>query len=417
MFAVAHPPATTSAWLREAAALPREPVPERATVAVIGGGIAGVSTALHLARAGIDVVVLEAGEVAGRASGRNDGQLLLGLGEHYNRIHGQFGGERAPLLWDFLQRNHDVMLQELRDADIACDLRQQGGLRLAETAHEWRELQQAAGLLADEGREHELVPADRVAERLPLARGFHGGLFLAEEAIVQPAAMVRGLAQRARDAGARIAEGCAVRAIDGEAGDFTVQLDDGRSLPCQIVVHCTSSLSPQLDRTGLLARTVFAYRGQILATDALPDEIAGRFPDYAMSSNFCYEYFRMHRGRFVIGGMRWSVPGEEHDLVDDSGHNRQITDNLLQYAHEHFPALRDVPFPHVWTGIMAGSPDGLPLCGALPGQPGEFALLAFNGYGLSFAFLAGRSLAEMIVDGSSEHPALPMFAPRRLLEN
>lgn len=396
--------------------LPRQAPPATAEVAVIGGGVAGISTALHLARRGVDVVVLEAGEVAGRASGRNDGQLLLGLGEHYNRIHGQFGAERAPLLWDFLQKNHDATLHELRDAGIECDLEQQGGLRLAETEHEWRELQQAAELLRSERRDHELVSVEQLRERLPAAEGYHGALLLAEEAIVQPAAMVRGLAALAREAGATIAERCPVAAVDGEAGAFTARLTDGRAVAAQVVVHCTSSLAPQLDRTGLLARAVFAYRGQILATDPLPEGLAAQFPACAMSSNFCYEYFRMHRGRFVIGGMRWSVPGEEQGIRDDASHNEQVSKNLVDYAHRHFPALRDVPFPHAWTGVMAGSPDGLPLCGALPGQPGEFALLGFNGYGLSFAYLAGKSLGDLVVDGQSDHPALPMFSPRRLLD-
>ncbi|MCK5943494.1 MAG: FAD-binding oxidoreductase, partial [Planctomycetes bacterium] len=172
------PPANPSLWLREAGALPTDPLPEATTVAVVGGGIAGIATALHLARGGIPVTVLEQRAVAARASGRNDGQLLLGLGEHYNRIHGQFGAARAPQLWDFLQRNHDAMLAELRQAGIPCDLRQAGGLRLAETEHEWRELQQASALLAAEGRAHELVDAAALATRLPPARGYHGALFL-----------------------------------------------------------------------------------------------------------------------------------------------------------------------------------------------------------------------------------------------
>ena len=89
-------------WLEQADAPAFSTPPSATTVVVIGAGIAGVSTALHLASAGVDVAVLEASDVADRASGRNDGQLLLGLGEHYNRIHSQFGAERAPLLWDFL---------------------------------------------------------------------------------------------------------------------------------------------------------------------------------------------------------------------------------------------------------------------------------------------------------------------------
>ena len=137
-------------------------------------------------------------------------------------------------------------------------------------------------------------------------------------------------------------------------------------------------------------------------------------PPYAMSSNFCYEYFRIHRGRFVLGGMRWSVPGEELGTVDDSTVNPEVTNNLLDYVRRHFPDLSGRDFPHAWTGIMAGTPDGLPLVGALPGRAGTYALGAFNGYGLSFAFLAGRCLAELVVDGQSPHPALPLFAPRRL---
>ena len=225
---MAHERTSDSIWLEQADTPDSSPPPSSTTVAVIGAGIAGVSTALHLASAGVDVTVLEAGDIAGRASGRNDGQLLLGLGEHYNRIHSQFGAERAPLLWDFLQRNHDAMLAELRSANIDCDLRQAGGLRLAETEHEQHELRQAAALLRAEDRDHELLEADDVAAQLPLAQGFHGGLRLADEAIVQPASMVRGLALLAQSRGATIATSCEVRAVQGEAGALSIALASDR---------------------------------------------------------------------------------------------------------------------------------------------------------------------------------------------
>lgn len=404
----------TSLWLHEASpfATPK-PAPGRADVVIVGGGIAGISTALHLAEAGVDVAVLEGGTVASRASGRNDGQLLLGLGEHYHRIHGQFGPERARQLWDFLRDNHSALREALAAAGIACDLEQRGGLRLAETPHEWTELQQAATLLASEGKAHQLVPAADLPGWLPAAVGFHGALHLPGEAIVQPVDMVRGLAVAAAAAGAQIVEHAEVVAIDGEAGNFRVRLADGRAVEATMVVHCTSTLARELDRSGLLQRAVFPFRGQVLATDPLPAPVAAQFPSHAMSSNFCYEYFRVSRGRFVIGGKRWSVPGEEVGILDDSTQNPQVTRNLLDYVAEHFPALRGVPFPYAWTGIMAGTPDGLPLVGALPDRPGTYALLAFNGYGLSFAFLAGRCLAEILTEGQSSHPSAGLFAPRR----
>lgn len=403
-----------SLWLADAPPLgPGAALPAQVDVAIVGGGIAGTSTALHLAELGVSVALLERDVVAARASGRNDGQLLLGLGEHYHRIHGQFGAEPARRLWTFLQRNHEATLAAVATHGIDCDLQQRGGLRLAETAHEASELATAAALLAAEGKPHALLGPAEVERRLPGARGFHGALHLPGEAIVQPARLVRGLASAARRAGAAVVEHAEVEAVEGDAGAFTVRLADGRTLPAAAVVHCTSTLARGLDRSGLLARTVFPFRGQIIATEVLPEALQRQFPPCAMSSNFCYEYFRRHGRRFVLGGMRWSVPGEELGLIDDSLHNPEITANLREYAREHFPALDGVAFPHVWTGIMAGTPDGLPLVGALPGAPGAFVLGAFNGYGLSFAFLAGRCLAEMIVDGKSDHPAAAMFAPRR----
>jgi glycine/D-amino acid oxidase-like deaminating enzyme len=199
----------TSLWQQQSAPFGAAvPLPERADVAIIGGGIAGIATALHLAQQGIDVVVLEQRTVAARASGRNDGQLLLGLGEHYHRIHGQFGAEKARLLWDFLRDNHDALREALAAFGVDCELRNDGGLRLAETPHEWTELQDAATLLAAEGKPHRLVPAGDLPTWLPAAVGFHGALYLVGEAIVQPVSMVIGLA---RAAASKPASSCTAR--------------------------------------------------------------------------------------------------------------------------------------------------------------------------------------------------------------
>jgi glycine/D-amino acid oxidase-like deaminating enzyme len=402
-------------WIREADALAPEqrPLPDAADVVVLGGGVAGVSAALALARGGADVVLLEAGRIASRASGRNDGQLLLGLGEHYNRIVGQFGRERARTLWDFIERNQSALRAEFADDPDRCGLAVAGGLRLAETPHEATELDDAAALLAEDGIPHERIDADGIARVLPESVGFHGALRLPGEAVVQPARMVRALAARARETGARIHEDCPAIDVSGAAGSLVVRLADGRTIGTTAVVHCTSTLARQLDPTGFLAAQVFPFRGQIIATDPLPTALAERFPSAAMSSNFCYEYVRMHDARFVLGGMRWSVPGEQLGLVDDSTFDPRISAHLEEYARRHFPCLAGAAFPHVWTGIMAGTSDGLPLCGAIPGQSGVFALLGFNGYGLSFAFEAGRNVASLVLDGRAEHPAAAMLAPRR----
>ena len=404
-----------SLWLQQSAPFAQgRPLPAHTVdVAIVGGGIAGISTALHLAAAGAEVALLEARAVCSRASGRNDGQLLLGLGEHYNRIVGQFGDERARMLWDFLARNHDATRAAIAQHGIDCSLVRGGGLRLAETAHEADELRAAAALLAREGIAHELLSAQDVLARFPAGRGYFGALFLPGEAILQPVAMVRGFAAAAAAAGAALVEDAPVERVLGSAGEFTVHVAGGRTLRARTVVLCTSALAPQLDPTGFLRRIVFPFRGQVIATDPLPDSVLALLPQCAMSSNFCYEYFRVHGRRLLLGGMRWSVKGEELGIVDDDATNPEVTANLRAYAARHFACADRLSFTNVWTGIMAGTPDGLPLLGGIPGAPGLFTLSAFNGYGLSFAFLAGQCLATTIVDGHCDDPAMPLFTPRR----
>lgn len=401
-------------WFDSHARLPYLDVaPGDCALVIVGAGVAGISLAYHAAEAGISCCVLEERHVASRASGRNDGQVLLGLGEYINRLIGQFGRERALELWHFLDTNHELVLQTIEKTGIDCDLHIAGGLRLAENDAEDAELRESAEILAAEGVASRFLDADAVRGALPLGQDFKGGLFLEREAIFDPFRFVHGLAEHARSRGAAIREGHRVTKIDGDAGDYTVRCSNGESVRCQVVVHASAALSPQLDRSGFLEAAVFPFRGQILATEELPDELAEQMPMWAMSSNFCNEYFRIHDRRLTLGGMRWAVPGEETGITDDSDIHADVGKKLRAWLGEHFPELAKLRVEREWTGIMAGTKDGLPLVGGLPGRTGEYACLAFNGYGMSFAFLAGKSVIEMIVEGRATQRGASMFRPDR----
>jgi glycine/D-amino acid oxidase-like deaminating enzyme len=390
-------------------------LPESTQVVVIGGGIAGVSVAYHLAKEGVEVVLFEAEEIAGRASGRNDGQVLLGIGEHYNRVVSQFGESDALRLGGFIRDNNRILKEQIVDSYTPSEEWKHSarhGLHMAESEQELEELKLSAALLYQTGVDCRMLNKEELAEFLPV-EGFHGALYMSDETVVHPAELTRQIANRAQEFGAMIYPRHKVGDVQSADEGYVVQLTDGREIKTLMVVHCTSALAVGLDRSGFLESQIFPYRGQIIATDELDEKIIAPFAGRAMSSNFGYEYFRAYQRRFVIGGMRWSVKGQEEHTIDDTVINHVITDNLLDYVDKHFPTLRGVAFPHAWTGIMAGTNDGLPLVGEIPGQSGMFALLAFNGYGLSFAFKAGELISDQIIHGSSGHPAAPMFSPRR----
>lgn len=382
---------------------------------IIGGGIAGTSTAFHARRSGLSVALIEKDRIANHASGRNDGQILLGLGEHFNRLVSQFGLEKSRNLWKFLEKNSLATRAAIKTLEIPCELQEQGGLRFSISTSEQRELEESARLMEKEGIPHQLWTQKDLEKEADWAKGFFGGLFIEGEAVFSPAAFVRGLAEIYHKEGGSILEKEEVVGISGGAGDYCLETKSGLRLQAGMIVHASSALSPNLDRSGFLEHQVFPFRGQILLTGQLEPQLASRIPSWAMSTHFCYEYFRKHGSQLTLGGMRWSVRGEETGIRNDSQINPEITKKLWAWLEQHIPEAASAGIDRVWSGIMAGTRDGLPLIGPIPGQQGEFLCCAFNGYGMGFGFLAGKLCCELMLQGRSTDPAASSFAPRRLM--
>ena len=105
-------------------------------IVVIGGGLCGTSTALHLAQMGVDVVLLEARHLAESASGRNAGFVLQGTAERYSRAVELMGRERARRIHSWTVENHRRMATCIRQHDIECAYQKRGSLQLAGSPEE-----------------------------------------------------------------------------------------------------------------------------------------------------------------------------------------------------------------------------------------------------------------------------------------
>jgi glycine/D-amino acid oxidase-like deaminating enzyme len=372
---------TLSYWLDEPAeARPVAHVEGRVDVAVVGGGITGCSCALALAEAGLRVRLFDGREIAGGASGRNGGFALRGGAAPYPVLADSIGEDAAADLW----RWTEAELLEL--AALAGDaFRPTGSLRLAIDDEERDELLEEYEALRGGGFSAEwLESPGGPLERYPAA------LYHPPDGVLQPARLVRRIAERAADAGVEIHEHRHVASLDQLDADRVVVATDGYP----------SGLLGELE--GLIVPT----RGQVIATEPI-EEMLFEIPRYGRHG-FDYWHQRLD-GRIVAGGFR--------DVsLDTEFTSEEVTTGVVQAALERFVEEhvgRSVRIDYRWAGIFGMVFDFVPVVGRVPGQDDVWVAGGYSGHGNVLGFACGRLVARAVL-GESD-PKLSLFEPTRLL--
>ena len=370
----------TSLWLDGAPVTPRAALDRDTTadVAIVGGGIAGIATAYVLAREGATVVVLERGELAEGASGRNAGFVLGGVAENYVAACRAHGRERATRVFRFTFANRVLFRSAIRMNGIECAAAWNGSDQVASDDAEWLEIAESARQLASHGVKVRLEPAERKA-------------VYDEDGEIHPVRFVRGLANAAERLGARIHTGTsAVSCAAAEVRTASATVRAGA------VVLCTNAYTHHLART-----RIRAVRGQICATAPLERRLFPR-PTYAHRG---YRYWRqLPAGNVLVGGWRDTAVDEE--VGEDDGTSERIQRQLDGWLAEHGI---DVPVTHRWGGTMGFSHDGLPYIGKA--ADGLYRCGGFTGHGQGYAMAAGELVASLIRTGA--HPDADLFDPDR----
>jgi gamma-glutamylputrescine oxidase len=380
------PLSTRPYWLDVAArGYPRLEGDERVDVAVIGGGVTGLSCARALAEAGLRVRVLEARQVGSGASGRNGGFALRGLAVPYDAV-------RATALW----RLTDETLGRM--AELAGDtFRPVGSLNLAVTEEELERVRREHDALAADGFAVEWVEGAELP--LVLRPHFLGGVFHPGDGLLEPGRWTRRLARLAEEAGAAIAEDTPATALTATS----VRTKGGTVSADHVVLATdgyTRDLVPELDAA------VTPARNQVLATSPLRE----RYFEPAVYARSGYDYWQQTRdGRIVIGGWR------DADLEQEYTASEDVT-NVIQARIEAFLGrmLGSTPeITHRWAGLIGLTADRLPLVGPVPGREGVWVALGYSGHGNVLALACGELLAKAVL-GRPDTRVAP-FDPARLL--
>jgi len=350
-------------------------------IAIVGGGLAGCSTALHASRMGASVVLLERGRCGAQASGVNYGGVRQ-QGRHPSELA---LSRRSRSIW--------ANLQALVGSD--CEFRATGHLKLARNDTDMEHLIAHQAELLGYGIEADIFDAASLRQRFPyVAPIYAGGSFCAEDGQANPRLVAPAFARAARALGADIRECCAVEEVRASEQGFLLWL---RGDPDPIRAH-------------RLVNTAGAWGAAIAASLGDPVEEAVMAPNMCVTEpiapligpnlGICGGgiYIRQTGQGSVVFGSGLGIADRERlrarPLAD-------VTREAAKAAITMVPALANVLLVRSWTGIEGRMPDGLPVVGPSPGIDGLFHAFGFSGHGFQLGPAVGAVLAELSLEGHS----------------
>jgi glycine/D-amino acid oxidase-like deaminating enzyme len=379
-------------WLEEAGAVSPAPALEgdaSADVVVIGGGYVGLWTAWQLRSRGASVALLEAGVCGHGPSGRNGG-FCETLWTHLPSLIERFGSDRALKIAEASAESVGMIGDWCSAQGVDAWFRRAGYV-MASTAPAHDALLDRVLAVAPPER---VVALDEAALRARCdSPRFRRGIFLPDDATVQPARLALGLRDRVSGAGASVYEHSRVRALRTGNGGLVAETASGRVSAGAAVLAinaATRSFPP-------LRARVSVTSSHIVLTEPVPDVVEAlgwTGGECITDARTFVHYFRTTPdGRIAFGwGGGRVAPGAR------LGGRVEVDSGVAQTTREHlvamFPALEGRAITHAWGGPIDVSPSHLPQMGTLDGAPVHYAF-GFTGNGVGPSHLAGRVLAAL----------------------
>ena len=359
---------------------------------VVGGGVAGLSCALGLARHGVDTVLVEAGTVAGGASGRNGGFLIAGTALFHNDARERLGAERARAIYARTLAAQDEVVELAGELGAADSVRRVGLLRLAVSEEEAEHVRSHAAALEADGFPGELVERDDLPPAL--RRSARVGCLTEHDAALHPVRWYRALAAAAEAAGARIFEGTRAVAPVSAPAEGPVVTERGRVSAQHVIVAADAALPALVPD---YAGRVRPRRLHMVAVEPLPPAV-----DRLVYARWGHEYLQqLPDGRVLAGGFS-DVDGER-SYTDSEDGDPLVWERVHRYLREELGL--DAEVTHRWAGIVGYTDDQLPYAGEVPGRPGLYVAGGYSGHGNVPGYMCGRDIADAIAGG----PPGPLF--------
>ncbi len=363
----------------------------RADVAIVGGGYTGLSCALHLAKRGYKVVLLEARKMGWGASGRNGGHLGSGQRKDQITLEKMLGSPSAHRLWELAQDAKSLCRSLIAEYGIECDLKSGAAHPNHKPGYD-----SETRAYVEHLRNHYQYDQVEFLERDEMAAivgsdGYYGGSMDYGAGHLHPLNYVLGLAHAAKQNGAILHESTVVEGYQ-EGGTIHLLTDRGTVEADSIVLACNGYLG-RLDKR--LSGKIMPINNFMVATEPLSEERVNQINsrDIAISdSRFVVNYYRLSADkRLLFGG------GENYR----QNFPQDIESFVRKPMLEVYPQLAHTAIDYAWGGTLAVTLNRMPHFGRL-GKHNTYFAQGYSGHGVALATLAGKLIAEAIA-GESEN--------------
>lgn len=361
---------------------PRTPLPRELDVAIVGGGITGITAAYLLKRAGKRVAVFERDRIGSGDTGNTTAHLTVQTDTRVTELAKQFGESAARLAWRAGATAIDLIESNVAERGIACGFQRVPGFLCApffqhEPASERDALRDDATLAARLGFPARFVESGPVTGRAALA--------LADQALFDPLEYIGALALAVDGDGCYVREQCEVGAVND---DPLAVIVDGETIACYdlvIATHVPIVGNRSISGATMFQTKIYPYSSYVLGARLPDDSVA---PGLYWDTTNPYYYLRVHDrsdGRYAIFGGEDHKTGQE---TDTESRFVRLTDCLQQL-------LPSASIERRWTGQVIETSDGLPFIGRVADH--QYISTGYAGNGMTFGTLGGLMVHDAVL--------------------
>ena len=363
-----------------------------APVIIIGGGLHGSSTALHLARAGIPALVLEKNYIGRHASGVNAGGVRT-LSRHIAEV---------PL--SLASREIWLRIRDWVDDD--CGFDQNGQMRVAENEADVATLRTRLQMMHDHGFTHEeWIEPDEIRSMVPaITPSIQGGLIVRGDGSADPYQTTRAFRLKAQSLGARVIEGIRVETIAHVGNEWRIATDQG-VFTSPILVNCGGAWADRIAAQMGEPVPLTPVGPMMLVTTRMP-----HFLDpVVLGTGRPLSFKQRENGTVLIGGGRpaWVDRDREWTELDF----RQLAEGARTVC-DLFPHMKDAVVNRGWAGIEASMPDAIPVIGPSSTEDNLYHAFGFSAHGFQLGPIVGKITADLITTGQTDLPIEPFSIKR-----